>query len=236
LEQTALLPWRGCFLSAEHPVNFRQTTHVFAIVVLLCALVSTAHSEEAKFEIGFRGNVLLGDGVPANDILGFGVIGRYYLRDGWFAAAAVDTYDYDFERPSKIIGVPQDPAVKDIDASASNMVLSGFVGRRYGNSSRGFDWFWMAGLGVGSPDVDDVSGPTAAGGTFDLTFDANTEVHVSGVLGTSYRYTPAWSFTFAARVEHHFMDTQITDRVTGSTANVDSQSPVGAYLSVNYSF
>jgi len=81
-----------------------------------------------------------------------------------------------------------------------------------------------------------LSGPTASGGTFDLTFDAQTEVHISGSLGTSYRFTPAWSVTFAARVEHHFMDIQITDRVTSSTANVDSQSPVGAYLSVDYEF
>lgn len=217
-------------------MTFRRKTQIITIVVVLFSLVSTAHSEETKFEVGLRGNVLLGDGVPANDILGFGVIGRYYFRDGWFAAATVDTYEYDFERPSKIVGIPQDPAVKDIDASASNTVLSGLVGRRYGDSSRGFNWFWTAGLGVGFPDVDDVGGPRAAGGTFDLTFDAKTEVHISGSLGSSYHFTPAWSVTFAARVEHHFMDIQITDRVTGSTANVDSQSPVGAYLSVNYGF
>lgn len=207
-----------------------------ALFVILISSISAAYSQESQYQIGLRGNVLLGDGVPANDILGFGVVGRYYLRDGWFAAAALDTYSYDFERPSKIVGIPQDPAVKDIDASANNTVLSGFAGRRYGDSRRGFNWFWMAGLGVGFPDVDDVSGPTASGGTFDLTFDAKTEVHISGSLGTSYHFTPAWSVTFAARVEHHFMDIQITDRVTDSTASVNSQSPIGAYLSVNYGF
>ena len=214
----------------------RQAIRTIAMVLAFLSLVSAVHSEEAKFEVGVRGNVLLGDGVPANDILGVGVIGRYYLRDGWFAAAALDAYDYDFERPSLLMGIPQDPAVKDIDASASNTVISGLVGRRYGDSSRGFDWFWAAGLGIGFPDVDDVSGPTASGGTFDLTFDANTEIHLMGNLGTSYHFSPAWSVTFAARIEHHFMDIQITDRVSGSTANVDSQTPVGAYLSVSYGF
>ncbi len=214
----------------------RQATRTITIVLVFLSLVPTVHSEEAKFEIGVRGNVLLGDGVPANDILGIGVIGRYYIRDGWFAAAALDAYEYDFERPSNIVGIPQDPAVKDIDASASNTVLSGFVGRRYGDSSRGFDWFWMVGLGIGSPDVDDVSGATASGGIFDITFDANTEFHLSASLGTSYHFTPAWFVAFAARIAHHFMDIQVTDRVTGNTANVDSQSPVGAYLSFNYAF
>ncbi len=120
--------------------------------------VYTAYSEEARYEVGFRGNVLLGDGVPANDILGLGVIGRYTLRDGWFAGAALDFYNYDIERPSLVVGIPQDPAVKTIDADGSNTVLSGFVGRQYGDTSRGFDWFWTAGLGIGFPDVDDSGG------------------------------------------------------------------------------
>lgn len=207
-----------------------------AVFVTLFALISTAYSEEFQYQIGLRGNVLLGDGVPANDILGLGVIGRYYLHDRWFVAAALDRYNYDFERPSEIAGIPQDPAIKAIDASATNTVLSGLVGRRYGDSSRGFDWFWAVGLGIGFPDVDDVSGPTDSGGTFDLTFDAKTEIHIMGNLGTSYHFTPAWAVTFAARIEHHFMDVQITDNVSGATANVDSQSPIGAYLGVGYSF
>lgn len=217
-------------------MSCQQKTHSIAILLALVSLVSTAYSEEARYEIGLRGNVLLGDGVPANDILGLGVIGRYTLRDGWFAGAALDFYNYDFERPSLVVGIPQDPAVKTIDADASNTVLSGFVGRQYGDTSRGFDWFWTAGLGIGFPDVDDIGGPTATGGTFDLTFDAKTEIHLMAALGTSYHFTPAWSATLAARFEHHFMDITVTDRVSGTTGTVDSQSPIGAYISINYSF
>ena len=57
-----------------------------------------------------------------------------------------------------------------------------------------------------------------------------------GTLGTSYNFSKSWSTSFAARVEHHFMDVLITDLVTGATAKIDSQSPVGAYLSLNYRF
>jgi hypothetical protein len=60
------------------------------------------------------------------------------------------------------------------------------------------------GLGVGFPDVDDIGGPTATGGTFDLTYDAKTEFHVMGTLGTTYHFTSIWAVTLAARVEHHF--------------------------------
>jgi len=214
----------------------QQKSQSVAIFLLFFLQVSMAHSDETRYEIGLRANVLLGDGVPANDILGFGVIGRYNLQNGWFAGAILDTYDYDFERPSLILGIPQDPTVEDIDAAASNIVLSGFVGRHYGDASHGFDWFWTVGLGAGFPDIDDVAGPTSSGGTFDITFDASTEIHLMGSFGTSYHFTPAWSATFAARLEHHFMDIQVTDRVSGATGKVDSQSPVGAYLSINYSF
>ncbi len=217
-------------------MSSQRIAQIIAVLFTLIIFDSAAYSEEARYEVGFRGNVLLGDGVPANDILGLGVIGRYALRNGWFAGAALDFYNYDFERPSLVAGIVQDPAVKVIDADGSNTVLSGFVGRQYGNMSRGFDWFWTAGLGIGFPDVDDISGPTAAGGTFDLTVDAKTEIHLMATLGTSYHFNPAWSASLAARFEHHFMDITVTDRVSGATGTLDSQSPIGAYLSINYGF
>ena len=217
-------------------MSCKQIAQSIVVVIALFSLLSTANSEEREYEISLRANVLLGDGVPANDILGIGVIGRYFLRDGWFFAAALDVYDYDFEHPSNVVGISQDPNVKTIDAAASNTVLSGFFGRRYGDTSHGFDWFWTAGVGIGIPDVKDVSGPTAAGGTFDLTTDANAEIHLMSTLGTSYHFTPKWSATFAARLEHHFMDFAVTDTVSGATGKVDSQTPVGAYLSIDFSF
>jgi hypothetical protein len=176
------------------------------------------------------------DGLPANDMLGYGVIGRYYLNEGWFAGAALDTTDFDFEHTSAILGIPQDPAVKAIDAAATNTIISAFMGRQYGNTDRGFDWFWTAGVGAGFPDVKDVSGPVDGGGTFDITTDSGTEIHLISSLGTSYHFSPAWSATFAARLDHHFMDHKLTDRVSGATTTVDSQTPVGVSISVNRRF
>lgn len=218
---------------------FRANRHVYLMTGLIAMLVTIAppaSAAENQYELGLRGNVLLGDGVPANDILGFGLIGRYHLNDGWFVGAALDSYDYDFERPIQVVGLQQDPSVKTIDAKASNVVLSAAIGRQYGNTDRGFDWHWTAGLGVGFPDVKGVTGPTDTGGTFDLTFDAGTEVHLMATLGTSYHFSPRWSVTAAGRIEHHFTDIKVTDRVSGATGTIDSQSPMGAYLSLNYRF
>lgn len=214
-------------------VRIIRSTIVFFMFVLL---VGTSQADESKFELGLRANVLLGDGVPANDILGAGVIGRYRLNNGWFIGAGLDSYEYDFERPYELVGVEQDPNVDVIDAAADSTVLSGSFGRLNNETDRGFDWFWTLGIGFASPDVEDVSGPTDTGGTFDLTFDVGNEIHLMATLGTSYNFSSSWSTSFAARLEHHFMDILITDSVTGNTATIDSQSPVGAYWSLNYRF
>ena len=205
-------------------------------IIVLVLVSSLAFAQESKFDIGLRANVLLGDGVPANDILGYGVIGRYRLNNGWFIGAGVDAYEYDFERPASLLGIIQDPNEDTIDAAADSTVLFGSFGRLYNQTDRGFDWFWSLGVGFASPNVDDVGGFTETGEPFYLTFDVGSEVHLMGTLGTSYNFSENWSTSFAARLEHHFMDVLITDEVSGATAKIDSQSPMGAYLSLNYRF
>ena len=217
-------------------MSSKKTFQSVAICLVSFFLISTAHADENRYEIGLRANVLLGDGVPANDILGLGVIGRYRLTNGWFVGAAVDSYAYDYERPWLIVGLQQDPDIAVIDASADNTVVSGAIGRLYNETDHGFDWFWSLGIGFAFPSVNDVAGPTADGGTFDLTFDVGNEIHLMATVGSSYHFSKSWSASFAARLEHHFMDVTITDRVSGNTAKIDSQSPVGAYLSLNYRF
>ena len=217
-------------------MSWQKNVQTLTIFIAIFSLASKTCAEESKYELSLRSDVLSADGVPANEILGIGVIGRYYLRDGWFAGATLDAYDYEFEHAARLTGIEQDPNESDIDALASNTVLSGFIGRLYGDRSQGFDWFWSTGIGVGFADINDFSGATAGGGTFDLTYDAKTEIHLMGALGTSYHFTPKWSATFAARLEHHFRDVTSTDTVSGATTTIDSQSPVGAYISIDYRF
>ena len=213
--------------------------HISKYMLIFAAIFScssTVCADDPQWELGIRANVLLGDGLPANDIMGAGAIGRFYRTNGWIIGATLDSYQYDFEHVARILGIEQDPNVKSLDADASNTVVGGFVGQRYGNADRGFDWFWTVGLGIGFPDVKDQSGPTVGGGTFDIMTDAKTEYHLMGTLGTSYHFTQAWSASIAARLEHHFMDVTLTDRVSGATRKIDSQTPTGAFLSVNYRF
>ena len=210
-------------------------TILIGIIVFSCSF-AVAKDDESKFDVGLRGNVLLGDGVPANDILGFGVIARFKLNNGWFIGAGLDTYAYDFEHPANLVGLRQDPDLPAIDASAENTVINASIGRLHNETDHGFDWFWTLGVGFASPTVDDVSGPTDTGGMFDITFDVSHEIHLMGTIGSSYNFSEKWSTSFAARIEHHFMDVLVTDTVTGNTFQIDSQSPLGAYISLNYKF
>lgn len=219
----------------ENQVTTAQKIASTAALVLLTS-PAYAQDQQSRIDIGLRANVLLGDGVPANDILGYGVIGRYRLNNGWFIGAGIDTYEYDFERPAKFLGINQDPNEDVIDALADSTVFFSSFGRLYNETDRGFDWFWSLGVGFASPNVDDVSGPTDTGGTFDLTFDVGNEIHLMGTVGTSYNFSENWSTSFSARLEHHFMDVLVTDNVSGATKKIDSQSPMGAYISLNYRF
>lgn len=190
-----------------------------------------------SIDIGIRGNVLLGDGVPANDILGAGVMIRMHVAGGWFLTFSVDRYDYDFERPHELVGIMQDSSVEDIDSTVSSTVAGGGIGREYRRDDQArLSWFWSAGIAVALPDAKDVTGPAADGGTFDLAIDAGTEIHLLAAAGSTWRFNSAWSLSAAARAQHHFMDATVTDRQGGATANVDSQSPLGVFLSLNYSF
>jgi len=217
-------------------MNAMRIAQKMTMFVVLVLLAGPGQADESKYEFGLRGNVLLGDGVPSNDILGAGVIARYSLNNGWFIGAGLDAYEYDFERPWRIVDLRQDPNADVIDAAADSSVLSGSFGRLYNQTDHGFDWFWTLGVGFASPDVEDVAGPTDTGSRFDLMFDVGDEIHVMASLGTSYNFSASWSASFTARVEHHFMDVLITDRISGNTARIDSQSPIGASLSLNFRF
>ena len=59
-----------------------EKAQTIVVFLALFSLLSTAHSDEARYEAGLSANVLLGDGVPTSDIMGFGVVRHYNLRGG----------------------------------------------------------------------------------------------------------------------------------------------------------
>jgi hypothetical protein len=221
--------------------KFQLLVAVFVLLSFSAAsLADSANSDATELTSGPRSDVLLG-GDPTTsptinpttgDKLGFGVIARYYLNNGWFTGAALDTYEYGYEDAADLPADNLNTEWSDADALASNTVISGFVGRLYSEADGRFDWYWSAGVGLGFAEIDGFG--YIGESMLAMSFEADTDVHLVGSIGTSYRFTPTWSATFAAKLEHHFMD--VTATRSGLSNSMDSQSPLGAYISIDYRF
>ena len=183
-----------------------------------------AQAEDSPYEIGLRFVVLNARGEPTNDMLGGGLYGRYRLNDRWLIGAAVDSVSGDFERPYLLVGLA---SPMEIDATDDSLLISVWAEREYGNPARKSRWFWGAGLGFTSPDVNDVTGPVTGGGTFDLTTDAGSETIVMLNGGFRTRIGRRFSFEVSVRADQHFADWKITDRMSGMTGTIDDYTVVG---------
>jgi len=195
----------------------------------------SAVAQDAEFELGFRPLVLASQGEPSNDMLGFGVVGTWHWKDDWYIGAALDSMDFDFERPQFALGISQPAGLKAIDGSDSFTRLSGWIERRYGGGSP-WDWFWNAGLGYASPDPGLVTGPTASGGTFNIVTDASDEFHLMSSIGLRRPLGESWVFTTTFHLEHHLTDYRIMDTVSGATGKIGSHTPVGWSATFSYRF
>jgi len=215
----------------------RVSRSLLVFGILIIVLATTLAAEEKRFEIGPRVIMVTAGGEPANDMISVGVYGEYRLAGGnWYVGGAIDQVSYDFERPWKFVGLQQDTTVDVIDASTDATVLSGWIGREYGRQERRLRFFWTAGLGVSSPDVEDVTGPVEGGGTFDITTDPGSEIIVSGTGGLRQRLGKRWSFQFALRADRHFADWKVVDRVSGNTGTVDDYTGLGANVAFGFRF
>jgi len=207
---------------------------IFGIMIGSATL--TAFAGEGKFELGLRGDILNSGGDPSNDVLGAGIFGRYSLQDDWYIGLAVDFTGGDFEGTAAVAGVVQDPALSTIDATIDNTTFTAWAEKRYPLGSERAKWYWLAGVGVNSPNVSDVSGPTAGGGTFNIKTDASTEFMLIGGLGIRYDFTNKWFLDGNFRVEQHFADWTVTDTASGATGTISDYTAYGLGLGFGFRF
>lgn len=208
----------------------------FAILVAAWILPGSAAPALAQFDFGVRTILTLADGVPANDIPGFGVFGHYRFGDRWSLGFAVDQTEYDFEQPARLLGLPLDPDLGPIDALAEATIVSAWLQRNYERAGSRTVWFWGAGLGLASLDVPDTRGPLVGTGTFDIRTEADSEVIASLLAGVQWRFGRRTFLEFALRADQHFADWQLTDRVSGATAAIDDYFAYGGNLGIGFRF
>lgn len=216
-----------------------RTRPTFPILLTFLAgllLAADSRGQDPRFDLGVRGTVVTASGEPANDIMSYGVFGRYRLSEKWLIGAAVDHAEFDFERPWRVLGLEQDPSVETIDAPTTMTSFVGWIEREIGGRERKLKPFWSIGVGIAVPEVDDVTGPLAGGGTFLIETDAGTEIVASLTAGLRYALGKRFAAELAIRVDQHFIDWEVRDRVSGRTGSPDDYLGIGAHLGLTYRF
>jgi hypothetical protein len=210
--------------------------HRWPALVIATALSQWPHAiaaQESKFELGFRGVVLLGKGTPANDMIGEGLIGRFALRDAWRLGVAFDSVTFDYETPNKTLGIP---AISVVDGINEWRRVSVLVERRL-ESERRWRWHWLAGLGYADVDpVDNVTGQRADGGTFDIVTAADDELHVFAGGGAHREIMRRWLLDATLTLEHHDTHYELVDTVSGARGTIGAQTVYGIAIGIGYRF
>jgi hypothetical protein len=192
-------------------------------------------AQDRRWEVAVRANVVAAGGEPANDIISTGIYGKHHFTDKWVLGFALDSAGYDFEKPGDILGL-RTAGDSAVDATTDSLIVSAWIERRYPRPDSRLTWFWTGGLGFASPDVDDVSGDLQVSGTFDITTDPGREILLSGSGGLLLTFAERWVAEFGLRVDHHFADWEVRDRVSGRSASLDSYTGLGAHAGLAFRF
>jgi hypothetical protein len=192
-----------------------------------------AVAQDGRFELGFRGLVMLGKGAPANDMIGGGLVGRFELNDAWRLGVMIDNVEFDYETPNRALGIG---ATAVVDGLNEWQRVGAFAERRY-DADRAWDWHWLIGIGRASVDhVTNVAGQLVGGGTFDIATTADDELHVFAGGGVHREIGRRWLVDTSLTLERHDTRYDLTDRVSGARGTIGAQSVYGISVGVTYRF
>ena len=209
---------------------------LLAVLFTLAIGSTTGAQTPGTFEVGVRPFIVGAGGEPANDIIGAGIFGRYRLSEAWLIAAAVESAEYDFERPALLLGINQDPNVETVDAPTSATTFTVWAEREFGKPGGATRWYVGFGAGYSSVDVDTVTGPVDGGGTFEIVTDPGSEMLVIGSAGVRRYFGEHFGLELGLRLDQHFADWNVEDTVSGATGTVDSYTAWGAQGSILFRF
>jgi len=211
-------------------------SRIFVIVCLLATFSkygSAALAEGDGYELGFRAETNLGPGVPANDMIGFSLIGRYQLNEDWWIGLAIEhSPEFDVEDPFRQFNIDAETN----DPAAISTMISIWGERRYWQALSGRYLFWTAGAGINQVDVDDLVDTDNAGDRYDISTEVDSEIAITASFGQRHRLGSSFSVGYGARIENRFTEWTLLNRETDETATIDDYFVHGVFLDVNYAF
>lgn len=205
-------------------------------LVTLMGMSFSVHAEEDKWELGVRFNVELADGTPANDILGYGIYGRYLIDQDWRIGFGIDLASYDFERPSLLLGIPE-LGPKIMDADTSSTMVSVWGERYYNDYFKTSALYLKFGIGFNSIDVDNLTGLSAAPpGTFNIQTDVSSDTVLFGGVGLKIPFGNNWNFDSTLGYNQHFGKWTVRDLDSSATTTIDGFSSYSVQLGLTKEF
>ena len=189
-----------------------------------------------RFFIGVRTGVNAGSGEPANDIPTYGAYARYRLSGPWLIGLALDQATFDFEQPGNLIDI-NPVGVVDAEIESTGVTVWGeYEFKPIGDEGflRRLRPFAGAGVGFASLSDDDKSGATEGGGTYAFDISGGSEIVPGGIAGLRYDITRNVLVEIGAHVDYHLTELEITDNVSGNSAQVDDYFTYGAYVGLQF--
>lgn len=211
-------------------------TRLIAVALPLFLCYSSVQAADGDYDLGLYASIVGADGEPSNDILGFGLFATRQLNDNWFIDLEfILSQEADFERPWKVTGLQQDDSVDTIDAKYSSETLMIHAGKKAPFTASS-DWYWSAGIGFNSVDVDDVSGPLQGGGNFALVTQADTETIIGVKLGVIHHLSNQWALHYSLRLDQHLADWSVKDSNSSASGAIANYLTYGLNIGISRGF
>jgi len=211
-----------------------KLTFLFA-VLLSVSTHSFAQSWLKNTELGIRYVAEAANGVPSNDVLGYGIFAKKGIGEGLKLGFAADISEYDVEEPAKILGLVTPADAEAVDAVTDGTFLSAWIESSRPVGASKVEFRSLAGLGFALLDQPDVRGETADGRGFDINGDIGADYYPFAGIGFA-RQLGNYHIGLDYLISYHFTDWKMTDRISGETGKVDDYGVQGFRFSLGRQF
>ena len=217
-----------------------RTTSVLCCIMVHSLVYAAGSNDlapaESTFSLGVRETVQWSNQSPAEDLSGFGIMGRFQLGPNRELGIGIDSLSDDFDDPAGALGLQVAEGSGHPKAKIMADLISVWGQQNYDIGTERFEPFVLLGLALASIDMSEHRGGLSDGTQYDLRTNAGTE-HIfmagAGIRSKIYR---GIGLEIAVRGEYHLANWTIEDRVSGAYIAADDYPALAGYVALESSF